>query len=322
MKQTRRNFLATALAGTAGLVLPGTVSAVDTERGTTKLVSSTAKKPKASVKLAVSSYSFWHFADIKYPLQDVISTAGELGISVEVLHRQMESEEKSYINDLKRHAFHCGVDLCCLSIHQGFVYTDKEVLKKNIEHTKHCIQLAYELGIPSIRLNSGRWNTIKSFDELMEARGIEPPIPGYTLDDAFKMCIDCIGECIPTAKEYGVVLNLENHWGLTYTPEGVIRIVDAVNSPWLGMMCDTGNFLEDPYDKIAKLAPRIGYMHAKTYYGGGEWYTLDLDYKRIAKIVTGAGYSGYIALEFEGKENAATAVPKSIAMLRKAFKLS
>ena len=208
-----------------------------------------------------------------------------------------------------------------------FVVTDymsltlEDILKKNIDHTIHCIELAYEMGIPSIRLNSGRWNTIKSFDDLMAARGEEPPIEGYTLDDAFEMCIDSISKCIPKAKECGVILNLENHWGLTSNPEGVIRIVDAINSPWLGMMCDTGNFLEDPYDKIAKLAPHIGYMHAKTYYGGGEWYTLNLDYKRIARIVTDAGYSGYVGLEFEGKENAETAVPKSIKMLRNAFKL-
>lgn len=319
MKRSRRSFLATALAGTAGLLLPSGASAY--EPGAAKLNAPLAKKSKASVKLAISSYSFWHFAETKYPMEKVISTAGELGVAVEVLHRQMESEEKPYLNQLKRHAFLCGVDLCALSIHQGFVYTDKEVLKKNIEHTKHCIELAYEMGIPSIRLNSGRWNTIKSFDDLMSARGEEPPIPGYTLDDAFKMCIDCIGECIPKAQECGVILNLENHWGLTSTPGGVLRIVDAVNSPWLGVMCDTGNFLENPYDKIAQLAPRMGYMHAKTYYGGGEWYTLDLDYKRIAKIIKQAGYSGYIGLEFEGKEDAHTAVPKSIAMLRKAFNL-
>lgn len=321
MKQSRRNFLATALAGTAGLALPSLAGAQS--KGAQKLLGSKSAngKPVAPVKLAVSSYCYWHFKPTKYPMEDVITHAGELGVAVEVLHRQMESEEKSYINNLKRHAFHAGVDLCALSIHQGFVYTDKEVLKRNVEHTKHCIELAYAMGIPSIRLNSGRWNTIKSFDALMEARGIEPPIPGYTLDDAFQMCIDCIGECIPKAEECGVVLNLENHWGLTSTPEGVIRIVNAVNSPWLGMMCDTGNFLEDPYDKIAMLAPRIGYMHAKTYYGGGEWYTLELDYDRIAQIVTDAGYSGYVGLEFEGKEDAATAVPKSIAMLRKAFKL-
>lgn len=319
MKQTRRNFLTTSLAGAAAFALPTAITAET--KGATRLLSPRTSTSSAQVKLAVSSYSYWHFADIKYPLQKVITKAGEMGIDVEVLHRQMESEEKSYLNELKRHAFLCGVDLCCLSIHQGFVYPDKDILKKNIDHTIHCIELAYEMGIPSIRLNSGRWNTIKSFDDLMTARGEEPPIEGYTLDDAFEMCIDSISKCIPKAKECGIILNLENHWGLTSNPEGVIRIVDAINSPWLGMMCDTGNFLEDPYDKIAKLVPRIGYMHAKTYYGGGEWYTLNLDYKRIARIVVEAGYSGYIGLEFEGKENPETAVPKSINMLRKAFKL-
>ena len=82
---------------------------------------------------------------------------------------------------------------------------------------------------------------------------------------------------------------------------------------------DTGNFLEDPYDKLAKIAPKTVFVQAKTYEGGGEWYTLDLDYKRIAKLLREAGYTGYISLEMEGKEDPATAVPKSIAMLREAF---
>jgi sugar phosphate isomerase/epimerase len=32
-----------------------------------------------------------------------------------------------------------------------------------------------------------------------------------------------------------------------------------------------------------------------------------------------AGYTGYVSLEFEGKEDPLTAVPKSLAMLRKHF---
>ena len=82
---------------------------------------------------------------------------------------------------------------------------------------------------------------------------------------------------------------------------------------------DTGNFLEDPYSKLEAIAPKSVYVQAKTYYGGGEWYTLDLDYKRIAKILAKANYTGYVALEMEGKENPDIAVPKSIKLLRKAF---
>ena len=61
------------------------------------------------------------------------------------------------------------------------------------------------------------------------------------------------------------------------------------------------------------------FVQAKTYPGGGEWYTLDLDYPRIARILADAGYSGFVSLEMEGKENPDTAVPKSIRLLRKAF---
>ena len=110
---------------------------------------------------------------------------------------------------------------------------------------------------------------------------------------------------------------LENHWGLSRTPEGQLRLINAVPSPWLGALMDTGNFMEDPYSKLEKIAPRTVYVQAKTYYGGGEWYTLDLDYQRIAKILKDAGYTGYCSVEFEGKENADVAVPKSIELLRK-----
>ena len=48
-------------------------------------------------------------------------------------------------------------------------------------------------------------------------------------------------------------------------------------------------------------------------------YTLDLDYERIAAILRKHNYRGYLSLEFEGKEDPRTAVPKSLAMLRKAF---
>ena len=190
---------------------------------------------------------------------------------------------------------------------------------EQVEHTHKCIEIAYELGIPCIRLNSGRWNTIKDFDDLMKARGIEPVLPGYTEEDGFKWCIEGIEKCLPKAEQCGVVLALENHWGLTRTPEGLLRILNAIPSPWLGALMDTGNFLEDPYDKLEAIAPKTVYVQAKTYYGGGEWYTLDLDYPRIARILRDAGYTGYVALEMEGKENPDTAVPKSIAMLREAF---
>ena len=63
----------------------------------------------------------------------------------------------------------------------------------------------------------------------------------------------------------------------------------------------------------------IALVQAETYFGGGRWYALDLDYARIAAILREDGYRGWISLEFEGNEDAATGVPKSLALLRKHF---
>ena len=117
-----------------------------------------------------------------------------------------------------------------------------------------------------------------------------------------------------------MLLALENHWGLTRTPEGVLRILDAFpESPWLGALMDTGNFREDLYARLETMAPRTVFVQAKTYQGGGEWYTLDVDYHRVAAILARAGYQGYVSLEFEGKADPDLAVPESIALLRGAF---
>ena len=274
-------------------------------------------KQKGKIKLSVSSYSYWHFKGVKYPIEKVIDQAASLGLEgIDVLHRQMESEDKSYINKLKRNAFTNGIAMTCLSIHQGFVFPDKAELQKNIDHTIHCMELAADMGIPCMRLNTGRWNTIKSFDDFMKARGQEPNIEGYTTDQAFNWCIDSIQACMKRAEELGVLLALENHWGLGSTPEGMIRIMKGVNNPWLQLLMDTGNFLENPYSKLESIAPYTCFVQAKTYFGGGEWYSLDLDYKRILNILHKVNYQGYISIEFEGKENPDSGMKKSVDLLR------
>jgi sugar phosphate isomerase/epimerase len=299
----RRQFLAAAALPLAGCVSPR---------------STIANQPR--VKFAIASYSYWHFTKSAYPIKKVIDHAAELGAEgVDVLKVQMADESPSFLQGLKRHALLNGVDLVCLSVHQDFVDPDRAKRAHQVAKTLGYIDIAHELGIPCIRLNTGRWNTTPTFDELMAKRGIEPVLPGYTEDDGFKWCIDAIEQCMGHSEKKGVVLALENHWGLSRTPEGLLRIVDAIDSPWLRVLMDTGNFLENPYPKLEMIAPKTVFVQAKTYFGGGEWYELDLDYTRIAKILRKVNYRGYISLEFEGKEDAQTAVPKSLEMLRRAF---
>ena len=320
----RRDFIRTGsaalLAGATGVARPVPARGEDLGPHTVQ----GAGGGRSGNPIGVSTYSFWRFRrDTRLDIPQCIELAAEMGFDgVEILLVQMASEENAHLQEIKRRAYLNGLALCGMSTHQGFLTPDREERQRNVELTIHQIELAYALGIPTIRVNTGRWGTTRSFDELMANRGIEPPLEGFSDEDGYPWVIESLAACLPAAERCGVVLGLENHWGLGRTPEGVIRIVDAINSPWLQVTMDTGNFLEDPYEKLEMLAPRTVLVQAKTYYGGGTWYTLDLDYDRIAAIIQRHDYRGWISLEFEGEEDYRTAIPKSLALLRRAFTYS
>jgi L-ribulose-5-phosphate 3-epimerase len=317
MEKARRNFMKTlALAGATALI-----AAKGTNKNERSQQGEVAKSFRPN-PIGVSTYSFWQFNGPKesVSIESCIDSAAAMGFDgIELLLMQMASEENSYLQSLKKRAFHSGLALCGFSTHQGFLSPDAASREENIKKTIHQIELAYALGIPTMRLNTGRWGTTKSFDDLMANKGIEPTISGYTDEDGYKWVIDSISKCLPKAEECGVVLGLENHWGLGRTAKGVKRIVDTLKSPWLKVTLDTGNFLEDPYEQMELLAPDAYLMQAKTYYGGGKWYSLDLDYGRIGAMMRRNNYKGFISLEFEGKEKPLVAIPKSLELLRKSF---
>ncbi len=317
MKTHRREFM----AGAAALLAGGGVASCRTAGTEAPSAASADRRGRQGLPIATSTYSYWRYReDSRLGIADCIDLAAETGFdAVEVLEIQIPEERRddnAYLQELKRRAFLAGMGLCGMSTHQDFVDPDADVRTRNVDRTVASIERAYRLGIPTIRVNTGRWGTTKSFDDLMANRGIEDPLPGYTDEDAYPWVIEALERCLPAAERCGVVLGLENHWGLGLTPEGVLRIVEAVNSPWLRVTMDTGNFLEDPYDRLELLAPHAMFVQAKTYFGGGTWYTLDLDYARIGELLRKHDYRGWISLEFEGQEDPRTAIPKSLALLR------
>jgi len=313
---TRRDFIKkAAIAGTIG-----GLTACQTSQATK---SDNSNDPAVRYNpIGVSTYSFWQFNGPREQssIEHCIDRAAAMGFDgIELLLVQMTSEENGYLQSLKKRAFHAGLDLMGFSTHQGFVYPDKDKRQAEVDKTIHQIELAYKLGIPTMRLNTGRWGTSKNFDELMANRGIEPTLEGYTDEEGFEWVIEAIEKCIPKAEACGVVLGLENHWGLGRTAEGVKRIVDAIDSPWLMVTLDTGNFLDNQYEQLEMLADQTILMQAKTYYGGGKWYTLDIDYEKVGSIMRRANYRGYISLEFEGNGTVDEAVPRSLSLLREHF---
>ncbi|MEI6232404.1 MAG: sugar phosphate isomerase/epimerase family protein [Planctomycetota bacterium] len=318
---TRRAVLASSLASLPAIMLSGC------NQPCTETAAPAAPAPNVGPRkgnpIGVSTYSFWGFNGEPPPVVHCLERAAAMGFDgLELLEKQMlkemASNEAGFLRKLKRQALTLGMPLYAMSTHQDFVDPSAKERDDNVKITTTSLERAYQLGIPVIRVNTGRWNRV-DFDTLMKQRGVEAPLDGHTDEEGFGWVIEAFQKLIPEAEKRGVVMALENHWGLGLTPQGVLRIVKAINSPWLGVTLDTGNFLEDPYDRLAMLAPHTTYMQAKTYPGGGKWYTLDLDYPRIVAIMRKANYTGWVSLEMEGKENPETAVPKSLALLRTVF---
>jgi L-ribulose-5-phosphate 3-epimerase len=168
----RRKFINGAAALSIGSVAMG-----NTLKDNSELFDNSSK-PLKKIKhnpIGVSSYSFWQFEGPKedVPMELCIDKAAAMGFDgIELLLVQMSSEENGYLQKLKKRAFHAGLDLMGFSTHQGYLNPDKTYRDENIAKTIHQIELAYKLGIPTMRLNTGRWGTSDSFDSLMANKGI------------------------------------------------------------------------------------------------------------------------------------------------------
>ena len=318
----RRHFLGTTAAAAtlaaAPILSPRRVQA---ETGTDAVAAPGGTRSPFQRRLGLATYSLWQFRHEQWrPVERCLEAAAEMGFDgVEILQRQLEDTGPEALMKIKRRAFELGLSLIGYSTHQGFLTPDPEQRAASIGHTIECLQQAAALGIPTIRVNTGTWGTSGSFNELMANKGIEEPIEGHTDEEGFGWVIDSFEKLAPEAAKLGVVMGLENHWGLGRTAEGVRRIIDEVDSPWLRATLDTGNFLEDKYRQMELMAPATVLVQAKTYFGEGWWYTLDIDYARVRTILDAANYRGWISLEFEGRDDPAEGVPASLELLRRHF---
>ena len=281
------------------------------------------------MRIGSSSYSFKRFdyggteGEKERTLLEIIELSPKYGLDgLELLAVQFASEDRKYVNELKQRAVANGLDIYALSLHHNFVNPDPEVRKQQIDYVLRWLDHAEALGAPIVRVFGGRWGTVRNFTELMARNGLEDPLPGYEYEQGSEWNAQAFKQCSKRAEELGIVLALENHWGLTYSAQGVLDILQRVDSPALKVALDCGNFLEDTYEQLEMLIPHTALVHAKCYHGGGIFYTLDIDYPRVIRMLKDSGYNGYLSIEYEGKADPATAIPAQVQLLEQAIRMS
>ena len=108
---------------------------------------------------------------------------------------------------------------------------------------------------------------------------------------------DDLRECAEHGKKYGVLIGLQNHGDMLKSADDVIKVLQMVDSPWIGSIVDTGYFVTpDPYVDMARVLPYGVNWQIKEKLGNKS-ESPRVDMKRIAKIVKEGGYRGYLPIE-------------------------
>ncbi len=210
-----------------------------------------------------------------------------------------DNVDDAYLLKLKRHCHLRGVSISGGAIRNDFTQVDPLAVARDLAHTRQWIGHYAKLGAPAIRIFAGQ------------------PIAGEETSRTLARCAQICQLACHDAAAQGVMLALENHGGVTARAEGLLEIVRQVQSPAFGVNFDSGNFNagDDPYRELEMIAPYAVNAQVKVEVRvGGVAQPTDLE--RVLQILRQANYSGWVALEYEAKQDPLEVIPSYLKQLK------
>lgn len=244
------------------------------------------------MKLSLAAYSFNRMLprpgrDQKgeMTLEDFVDYCAKLNLDgTELTSYYFPAEpSRDYLLNLKEQTFRLGLDISGTAIGNDFCLPEGEKRQAQLKLCRDWIDHAAVMGAPVIRIFAGK-------------------VPkGGTEEEALDLCVAGINESLDYAAKKGVLLALENHGGITATPEQLLSVVERVkDSKWFGVNYDSGNFrTEDPYGDLEKIAPYAVNAQIKVALKTPNNEHREADLKRMVEILRAANYRGYVVLEYE-----------------------
>lgn len=196
------------------------------------------------------------------------------------------------IYTFKRQAHALGLEISGTGIRNEFSFDKGAELEKEIDLVKRWIEVAAKLGAPVLRIY-----TAKKYYTGEERKRILGNIQ-WSLD-----------KCLPEAASHGVILGIQNHNDFLKTSEECHALIKSMNSEWLGLVLDTGNFIaEDPYEEIKQSVPlAVNWQLKEKLLINGIQTPMDLE--RLCNIIKASDYHGTIPIETLGMKDPLNEVP-------------
>jgi sugar phosphate isomerase/epimerase len=307
---TRRQFATAAVGGMAAVAGGVSLAAADQKEPATL---SPLHAPFDKMKLSLAAYSLRKYLQQNWPnprkraakaamtMADFVDYCGKLKLDgcEPTSYYFPNPLSVKYLEDLRERAKRQHLAISATAIGNDFCVKDGPTRKRQLQLCRQWVDYAAVLGAPSIRIFAGK-------------------VPrGDSEAAAIERCVAGINESVKYAAKKKVALALENHGGITATPKQMLRIISGVTpSPYFGVNFDGGNFrTDDPYRDLAVIAPYAINAQLKlsvTRKGKRE----PADMKKTLQILKRAGYRGWVALEYEEREEPKKEIPKVIHKLR------
>jgi sugar phosphate isomerase/epimerase len=213
---------------------------------------------------------------------------------------QVPSDE--YLFHIKRKAFGLGLEISGTGVRNDFTIADKAKRELEVALVKNWIEVAAKIGAPVIRIFTGAQKN-----------------EGITTEQVTEWMLKDIQTCVDYGKQHGVIIGLQNHNDFIQTADQVNKIIEAINSEWLGLILDTGSYrVNDPYEEIAKSVKHaVNWQIKENVFMNGAEKETDMD--KLMGIIKSSGYKGYLPIETLGDGDPKIKINALLAKLQKAM---
>ena len=273
---TRRQFLGSTAAAAAAAALA--------ETALHPVAASMAADPPFKISLAQ-----WSFHKALQAKQldhlDFARTARELDIAaIEYVNTFFKDKatDAAYLTKMNRRARDHGVfqHLIMCDGEGRLGDPDPAAREQAVQNHHKWVDAAKTLGCLTIRVN-------------LDSEG--------PLDEQQRLCADGLRKLTEYGAGQDLNVIVENHGGPSSHGDWLVGVMKLVDHPRCGTLPDFGNFYDyDRYQGVAEMMPYAKAVSAKSYDFDERGDETTLDYRRLMKIVTGAGFHSWMGIEYEG----------------------
>jgi len=187
----------------------------------------------------------------------------------------------AFLDVFKRKAEEYGIAISGTGIRNDFANPDPQIRAEGIQRAIQWLEVASKLEAPVLRCFAGKLP--QGYEDQWE-------IPAQWV-------IESVQLLIPYAQKYGVKIGIQNHGDMLKTAEQCAYILEKLDSPWVGLVLDTGHFhTTDPYKDIELMTPYAVNWQIKEFVDGNQ-KQVAMDYAKIVKIIKTGGYKGFVPVE-------------------------